>query len=447
MGGRLQMSETERQRLGPLRRVVDGDLTLSAATVMMGISYRQAVRVLKRYRQEGDAGLVHRACGRASARATDPAYKEAVLDLVRAEYKDFGPTLASEKLCERHGMAVNRETLRRWLVAAGERPVRRSKQKHRTWRPRKACFGEMVQMDGSPHAWFEERGANCFLMNLVDDATGKSEALFKPEEPTWAAMEFLERGVRRYGIPLSIYVDRKNVYVTDREQTRQEQLEAMPALTQFGRACHKLGIRIIEAHSPQAKGRVERKHGVFQDRLIKDMRLDGISHIEHANQYLPAWLDMNNAQFAKVARSPVDMHRPVPQGLDLHTVFCLEEERSVAMDYTVRYMNRWLQISAQKDLLAPRCRVRVQEWRDGTLHLFVKESELNCRLLDARPQTPRPQLQTTKEKSSQPASVPAQDHPWRRSSKPSGDYINLRYMPELVNQLADQYLGPPNLTP
>lgn len=447
MEGRLRMSETERRRIGPLRRVVDGDLTLAAAAEMMGISYRQAVRVLKRYRQEGDVGLVHRACGRASPRATDPAYKEAVLDLVRAEYKDFGPTHASETLCERHGMAVNRETLRRWLVATGERQVRRRKQKHRTWRPRKACFGEMVQMDGSLHAWFGDRGPDCFLMNLVDDATGRSEALFSPQETTWAAMDVLEWWVRRYGVPLSIYVDLKNVYVTKRRQTIQEELEDRPALTQFGRACHKLGIRIIEAHSPQAKGRVERKHGVFQDRLIKEMRVDGVCQIEQGNQYLPVWLDKNNARFAKAPRSPVDMHRPVPDRLDLRTVFCLEGERSVAMDYTVRYKNRWLQLSAQKEMPQPRSRVRVQEWRDGSLHLLHKERELNYQALEARPQSLTPQLQTAKEQQPRPANVPAQDHPWRGSNKNGGDYINPRHVPELVNQLADQYLGPPPFTP
>src|SRR5205823_1064010 len=160
----------------------------------------------------------------------------------------------------------------------------------------------------------------------------------------------------------------------------------MPALTQFGRACYKLGIRIIEAHSPQAKGRVERKHGVFQDRLIKDMRLDAVTGIQAGNAYLPGWLNKNNNQFAVAPRSPVDMHRPVPKELDLRTVFCLQEERSLGMDYTVRYKNQWLQVTAQKqvqkELPAPRSRVIVQAWRDGSLHLYYKEHELDCRLLE-----------------------------------------------------------------
>src|SRR2546423_2803324 len=227
MRGRLQMSEIERQRLGPLSRVVAKEITLAAAALQMAITYRQALRVLKRYRDAGDAGLIHRACGSPSPRRADPAFKEAVLELCRTKYPDFGPTLASEKLAERDGKAVNRETLRLWLIEAGRWQSRHAKAKHRTWRKRKACFGEMVQMDGSPHAWFEDRAPACFLMNLVDDATADARALFSEEETTRAAMDLLELWVRRFGIPVSIYVDRKSVYVTDREQTPAEQLAAM----------------------------------------------------------------------------------------------------------------------------------------------------------------------------------------------------------------------------
>lgn len=443
MRGRLQMSEMERQRLGPLTRVVKKEITLAAAALQLAISYRQALRILKRYREEGDAGLIHKACGRASPRRTDHAFREGVLELCRTRYADFGPTLASEKLAERDDKPVNRETLRRWLIEAGDRQPRQSKAKHRTWRKRKACFGEMLQMDGSPHAWFEDRAAGCFLMNLVDDATADARAIFSKEETTWAAMDLLELWVRRYGIPVCIYVDRKNVYVTDREQTPAEQLAAMPALTQFGRACHKLGIRIIEAHSPQAKGRVERKHGVFQDRLIKDMRLEGISDIEAGNRFLPGWLDKNNDRFAVAPRSDVDMHRPVPEGLELHTVFCLEEERSLGMDFTVRYKNQWLQVCAQKALPAPRAKISVLEWRDSSLHLYHNGAELTYRALDERPQKPVPEPRPVVPRS---VSIPAEDHPWRSGSKRDAGYINPRQLPELVNQIADTYLGAPPST-
>ena len=441
MKGRFHMSEPERRRLGPLERVVRKEITLSVAADQMRISYRQALRSLKRYREQGDAGLVHKACGRPSPRQTDPAVKEAVLCLYKEKYSDFGPTLASEKLAERDGKPVNRETLRLWLIEADYWKARRAKAKHRTWRKRKACFGEMVQMDGSPHAWFEDRAPGCFLMNLVDDATAAAQALFSKEETTWSALDLLAMWVRRYGIPISIYVDRKSVYVTDREATAEEQLSGQPPVTQFGRACHKLGIRVIEAHSPQAKGRVERKHGVFQDRLIKDMRLEGCSDMEAGNRYLPAWIDANNDRFAVPPRSDVDMHQPVPADLDLRTVFCLQEERSIGQDFTVRYNNRWLQIPPQKELPKPRTRLVLQEWRDGSLHLYLNGREITCHELDKRPVKPVPDPKA--EQPRQPT-TPAQDHPWRKPRRPD---INPRDLPELINQLADTYLGKPSYVP
>jgi hypothetical protein len=276
-------------------------------------------------------------------------------------------------------------------------------------------------------------------MNLVDDATSSAQALFSEQETTWAAMDLLERWVRRYGVPLALYVDRKSVYVTDREPTPSEQLAAMPALTQFGKACHKLGIRIIEAHSPQAKGRVERKHGVFQDRLLKEMRLEGLSSIETANRFLPDWIDRNNEQFAVSPQSEVDLHQPVPKGLDLRTVFCLEVERSLGMDYCVRYKNQWIQVTAQKDLPPPRTRLLVQEWGDGSVHISHQGRELACKLLDKAPE----KLDTTKpEAEARPVTIPAQDHPWRGTRKANADYIDPRQLPALVNELAETYMGP-----
>ena len=440
MEGHLLMSRRERERLGPMERVARNEITLVEAAGQMGVCYRQAARILKRYREEGDGGLVHAARGRPSSRRSDPAYKEEVLDLVRTQYRDFGPTLASEKLLARDGKAVNRETLRLWMIEAGLRERRPSRSRHRTWRKRKASFGEMLQIDGSPHAWFEDRAPGCFLMDVVDDATGIGLGLFAPEETTWAAMDVLEAWVRRFGIPQSVYVDRKTVYVTGREPTMAEQLAGKPALTQFGRACDKLGIRIIEAHSPQAKGRVERKHGVYQDRLIKDMRLDQITGIEAGNAYLPGWMDQFNARFALAPRSEVDRHRPVPKGLDLRAVFCLEEERSLAADFTVRYQNRWLQVQYQKGAPKSGSRLTVQEWRDGSLHLLHADKELACLLLEERPSRPRPVV-----KKGEPRAPvkPAPDHPWRTPRTP---FISPRQMPELINELADTYLGPAVIT-
>ena len=244
--------------------------------------------------KEGDKGLIHRNRGRPSNRRKAPEVKEMALALYREQYWDFGPTLAAEKLVERDGYEVNHETLRRWLLAAGLWKRQRNRPKHRQWRERKAHFGELVQMDGSHHRWFSGQEDKDCLMDMVDDATGRTLALMSEEETTVAAMRVLWAWVEKYGIPKALYVDWKNVYVTQREPTLEEQLSGELPLTQFGRACKKLGIEILPANSPQAKGRVERKHGVYQDRWVKELRLAGIRDIEGANQSLLGFTESLN---------------------------------------------------------------------------------------------------------------------------------------------------------
>ncbi len=439
MGGHLLMSLKERMRLIEMERVVRKESTLADAARRLGISDRQGRRLLCRYKAEGDGGLVHRARGRPSARRIDPEHKSSVLSLYEQYYKGFGPTLASQKLWKRDGKKVHPETLRLWLVESGKWQPRQARRKHRTWRQRKAHFGEMVQMDGSLHDWFEERGTRCFLMNAVDDATGETLARFSKEETTFAAMDLLEAWIGRYGIPVSLYVDRKTVYVTDREPTAEEQLAGLPAMTQFGRACHKLGVKIVTAHSPQAKGRVERKHGVCQDRLLKELRLEKACDIAEGNRVLAEWLPELN-QFAVAPRSDVNLHRPIPAGLDLSTIFCLEEQRTVDNDWTVRYDNGFYQIIKQKNLPPKKSKVAVQQHRDGTIHLLYDGNELAHIKLDARPQkpvkpkaAPRPRIQT----------IPADDHPWRQAWKRAKAMpIDSRPTSQIWEELADSYMAP-----
>jgi hypothetical protein len=441
MEGHLFMSIKERQRISTFGRVAGGDMNLAQASQQLGITRRHCRRVLRRYEQGGDAGLVHRSRGKPSTHQKDPALKAAVLDKCRAHYPDFGPTLASEKLVERHALKVHPETLRLWLIEDGQRVTRPSKSRHRTWRQRKAHFGEMVQMDGSVHDWFEGRGPRCFLMSMVDDATGDTLLLFSEEETTFAAMRLVEAWVQRYGIPASLYVDRKNVYVTDREQTPEEQLKGIPALTQFGRACHQLGVRIIEANSPQAKGRVERKHGVCQDRLVKDMRLEGISNIQEANKFLTSWTPGLNAKFAVAARDGTDLHRPLPKGLKMDAVFYTEYQRTLGADFTLRYMNRWFQIERQPELPKPRTRITLRFWPDGSMALLQNERKLAFHELEARPQLPH------KEKKVHKPSIPPkpkEDHPWKR---PKGVIINPKDAQKQAELIADQYLGYPFTNP
>ncbi len=299
------MNGKERDRLTVMARVKQRTLSLVVAAGLLGLGYRQAKRVWQRYRTAGDAGLVHRSRGRPSGRRTAAEVRERVLVRCAERYPDFGPTLAAEYL-RQDGLAVDHETLRRWQIARGAR--------HRQWRERKACFGEMVQLDGSHHAWFEGRRAKCVLMVMVDDATNRVWAQFFEEETTQASYDAFEGWVRKHGLPRSLYVDRDSIYRCEGLGNVAEQLAGKAPQTQFGRAMEQLGVDLILAHSPQAKGRVERMNGVLQDRLVKALRLAEISDLESANRFLAKeFLPAFNRRFNVVAASLADGHQAVPR--------------------------------------------------------------------------------------------------------------------------------------
>lgn len=435
MEGHLLMSASERRRLIAVTRVVAGEMTVRECARSLDISERTAQRLLARYRSEGDAGLVHRSRGKPSGRQTDPALRQRILRRYRECYCDFGPTLGAEVLAD-DGLQVNPETLRLWLIQEGLWQPRKSRRVHRSWRERKACFGELVQLDGSVHGWFEDRGPRCFLMNMVDDATGHTLCLFAPEESTLAAMQVTEAWIRQHGIPAALYTDRKNVYVTDRQPTPEEVLRGQEPLTQFGRACHQLGIRMSVAHSPQAKGRVERMNGTLQSRFIKLMRLRGIGSIEQGNAFLKEWLPRHNARFQRPARSTLDMHRALDQEPDLKSIFCRHELRSLQSDWTVRFQNQWMQVLADNPLPKQGSRITVECRQDGSLRLSYKGQPLTYRPLPQRPE--RPQTHTPTQPATAPAK-PTDDHPWR---KPRSAIPEPWRIPEEVAYLAAAYLAP-----
>lgn len=413
-GGSLAMSQKERSRLVVMSRVREKTMTIREASEMMGISYRQGRRIYKRYVKEGDKGLIHRNRGWPSNRRKASEVKEIVLALYREQYWDFGPTLAAEKLVEWDGYGVDHETLRRWLLAAGLWKRQRNRPKHRQWRERKAHFGELVQMDGSHHGWFNAQEDKDCLMDMVDDATGRTLSLMSEEETTVAAMRVLWAWVEKYGIPKALYVDWKNVYVTQREPTLEEQLSGELPLTQFGRACKKLGIEILPANSPQAKGRVERKHGVYQDRLVKELRLAGIRDIEGANQFLRGFTESLNAKFAVEPRSSADFHRPVPQDMDLRSVFCLEEQRTVGNDWVVRYKNHFSQILPQSNLPPAKKRVIVQEHLDGSIHMVYRGKEIVFREIKHLPSHTHLSPEKAPIPETKKKYIPPSTHPWRK---------------------------------
>lgn len=423
---RLAMSKRERTRLEVLSRVKRGELSLRKAAQVLRLSYRQAKRVYARYRREGDKGLVHRLRGQPSNRQVDETKKQAVLSLYRGQYADFGPTLAAEYLAK-EGLRVSVETLRLWLLAGGLWQRKRQRTAHRSWRERKEHLGEMVQMDGSHHDWFEGRRDWAVLMVMIDDATNWTYARFFEAETTESAMTIVCHYVRRHGLPRAFYVDRDSIYRVNREATTDEALAGESALSQFGRAMKELGVELICAHSPQAKGRVERRNGVFQDRLVKALRLEGISDLESANRFLEKrFLAELNERFTVPAKGRGDLHRRLPRDVDLARVLSFQEERVVQNDWTVRWRNRWLQLTAANQRWSiVRKRVLVCEQLDGTMRLFYHGRELVWQELPERPQ----RACATRGKGSSEGSTsgkrrpersgngtckPGPNHPWRR---------------------------------
>ena len=404
------MSRKERDRITIMVGVKRQEVSQVQAAKLMGVSYRQAKRIWGRYRRQGDAGLVHRLRGRPSLRRKPPALRAQVLALADAErYADFGPTLLAEELAK-EGKVVDHETVRRWLIAEGRRQVGRRRQKHRQWRERKPCFGEMVQLDGSHHDWFEGRGAPCVLMVMVDDATNRVGARFFEEETTRASYDVLESWVRRHGLPRSLYVDRDSIYRCESVGSVADQLAGKAPQTQFGRAMGQLGVNLILANSPQAKGRVERMNGVLQDRLVKALRLAGISEIEGANRYLDEeFLPALNRRFGRAAASLLDVHRAVPRGLN--EVLSWEAERVVQRDWTVSCGGQWYQLDRQHEALSlAGRRVIVRTLRDRQVQLVYRGQKLKWRGLPGRV----PRAKPAAVKLPRAVVPPAANHLWRR---------------------------------
>lgn len=423
------MSKRELGRVEVLARVRSKDLRVVDAAALLRRSYRQTKRLWKRYREEGAAGLKHRSAGRRSNRAYGEKFRRQVLRQVREKYgggvgERFGPTLAAEHLGAEDGLQVNAETLRRWMLAEGLWSRERRRRRHRRRRERKAHFGEMVQMDGSFHAWLEERGPEGCLMDLVDDATNITLARLGKEETIWAAAGALRAWIERYGVPQALYVDWKNLY--KRCATPREQLRGEEPITQFGRMCQKLGIELIAASSPQAKGRVERIHGTHQDRLVKKLRRKKIATPAQANAYLEAeYLGEHNRRFARAASRPEDYHRRAPRAAELDKLFRLESERVISDDWVVRYDNRFFQLAAESRNYAPaRGKVLVCEGPEGRVEVEYRGRAVRWREIAAPARPSVPQARPAIERAPAPTAaiakpkwVPPPDHPWRQAAR------------------------------
>ncbi|MEK7851194.1 MAG: ISNCY family transposase [Deltaproteobacteria bacterium] len=405
----IEMSLKEVKRLKVVQEAIDRHITQKASALMLGLSERQIRRLVRAVREEGDTGIIHKSRGRPSNCMVSEKVKEKALSLYKKRYPDFGPTLASEKLYEIDGIRVSDETLRKWLIEADLWNRRRKRLAHRSWRPRKECFGEMVQIDGSHHDWLEGRGPELVLMGYIDDATNNTFARFYDYEGTIPAMESFKRYVRKYGLPQSLYLDRHSTYKSTRKLTEWEELEGIEPMSQFERALDELGVEVIHAYSPQAKGRVERLFGILQDRLIKEMRLRAIKTKDEANAFLDEYLPGYNRRFRVCPANKSDVHVRLPKYFNLDRYLCIKTERTVRNDNTIAHNGKLYQIESY----AKAKKVTVEERVDGSLHITNGKEGLRYREIAERAVKAIPVQKIPRPRSSY---IPPKDHPWRRYS-------------------------------
>lgn len=361
----LTMDDKERERLKVLEQLAERLIDTREAAVRLRVTRRQAQRMLKEYRLHGDAAAIHGLKGRPANNAFDPALKRRVLDLVAAFYPDYGPSLIADTLEDEAGIKVNRETARRWMIAGGRYKPPGPERPHRSRRPRRSCFGELVQMDSSgDHDWLEGRGPRIVLITMIDDATGWKMERFAPGDSSEANMAVLAAWFTLHGRPLALYTDRASHFAPPQAKGKR------PAVTQIGRALKELDVELIPAGSPQAKGRVERSHGVDQIRLTKGLRRENVRTIEQANLYLErVYCPTMNKRFARTPADPADVHRSI-QGYDLDAILCRQETRKVANDWTVSIDGQaWQLMPAERAGCTPGQSITVEWRRDGSLRL------------------------------------------------------------------------------
>ena len=417
----IMASQEELRRLHVIQKVLEGGLKQVEAAEILSLSSRHIRRVVKRVRGEGQRGIVHRLRGQPSNRKIPDELKDKVIKLYRAVYKDFGPTLASEKLLERDGVSLSDETLRGWLLETGDWKRVRKGRRHRQWRERKGHRGEMVQIDGSHHGWFEDRGDPCVLMGYIDDATGDVFGRFYDYEGTMPAMDSFKRYIRKRGLPLKVYLDKHSTYKSTAKATIEEQLEGVEPLSEFERALKELGVEVSHAHSPQAKGRIERLFRTFQDRVIKEMRLRGIKTIEEGNQFLEQYLPLYNKRFSVRPREKDNVHRPLPRGIDLNAILCMKTERTLRNDFTVAHNHKLYQIEEATKA----SKVIVQDRMDGSMRVTYQDRALRFREITQRPLKENKQPIVTRRRKTY---IPPADHPWRRFKIKNHYYDRKRFL-------------------
>jgi len=411
----LTMTTQEIDRLRIIRQVLEHTLRWREAATQLAVSMRQIGRLCVRVRTDGHKGIIHRLRGQPSNHRLPAGRLARALAWVRRRYPDFGPTFAAEKLRERHRLVLAPETLRQGMIQAGLWQPRHRKERHRAWRPRRSCVGELIQLDGSEHAWFEARAPRCVLLSYVDDATSRLlYGEFVTVEDTVTLLRATTTYLQRWGRPVAFYVDKDSIYRVNRQATIEEQLQDSAPLTQFTRAMRELSIEVIPAHSPQAKGRVERSFDTHQDRLVKELRLAGIATIPEANRFLQTrYLSTHNRRFAIEPANPTNAHRPLLPTHDLDAILSIQTTRAIERDFTLRLQNRFFQLLPEQPVrLRPGDTVLIEQRLDGTVHLRAKGRYLTYTRI-AKP-APRP-CRVVARASRRPRRVwrPPLDHPYK----------------------------------
>ena len=405
-GDVITMRQEELRRLHIVKKVLVKELKQVEAAEKLDLSYRQTKRITKRVREEGDKGIIHRSRGRPSKRRIFDKLKDKIVTLCKGKYKGFGPTFTAEKLFEREKIKLSKETLRNWLIKEGLWQRRRKHKKHRKWRERKHHFGEMIQWDGSHHDWLEGRAPWCVLIGQIDDASSRKAGQFYEYEGTLPAFASLKQYIKPQGIPHSIYLDKHTTYKSTKKPTVEDELNNREFLSQFERAAKELGIIVIHANSPQAKGRVERSFRTDQDRLVKEMRLAGINTIKEANKFLKSYWPRHNKKFAVKPVKQANLHRPVPQGMDLDAILCRKTEHPLRNDFTIVHDKKLYQIL---DKYAGK-KVTVEERINGARYIVYNGVKLKYKQIAQRLAKEKPKSKPRK------INRPAMEHPWKKAS-------------------------------
>ena len=411
----LVMKTDEVERYQAIRKALDKVTTQKEAAEFLDLSPRQVRRIIRRVRGEGSKGVIHRLRGQSGSHHLPEDLKARVLSLYREHYPDFGPTLASEKLKERNKVSVNDETLRRWLIQAGLRKRRRhSEPKEFLWRKRKDRLGEMVQMDGSHHDWLEGRGPRLVLIGYIDDATGRAFGRFYDYEGTVPAMKSIKDYMQINGIPMTIYLDKHSTYKMNRKEGYTDSpFKDKQELTQFGRACKQLGIRLIFAHTPQAKGRVERGFKTHQDRLVKELRLQKADTCRQANQVLAKkYLNEFNGKFELIPAKKGDLHRKLDRRMKLDEILSIHIPHVLRNDGTIVHLNKWYQVTSR----TRSNKMVVHEHLDGKLSIRNGSHPVTYKPIPGPVIRPKPILTTVVGRSRKSRPVPAgRNSYWRKS--------------------------------